>query len=166
MRYVRISSQPVEMQKEFFYNALSVTVLCCPSIAAANDQPLGIIQKMYKDFLTNNSANSINSKKNRSKDFVSASVRLYAADDERACVAGIEASGQEINVAQIRKTLSIVQTSNDGVHAEVVSRVRNSGPLESFRFEFLKQGNTWKISDVVYPNGDRLSHTDCSSASR
>lgn len=107
MRYVRISSQPVEMQKEFFYNALSVTVLCCPSIAAANDQPLGIIQKMYKDFLTNNSANSINSKKNRSKYFVSALVRLYAADDERACVAGIEASGQEINVAQIRKTLSI-----------------------------------------------------------
>lgn len=128
-------------RRNFVYNALAFTVLCCPSIAAANDQPLGIIKKMYSDFLTNNNKNAINSKKNRSRYFVPALVKLYDADDERACVAGIEATGQEVNAAQIRKTLSIAQTSNDGVHAEVVSKVANSGQLEIFRYEFLK-GNT------------------------
>jgi hypothetical protein len=57
--------------------------------ASASDQPLGIIQKMYSDLLTKNYSNAINSKRNRSRYFVPALVRLYAADDQRACVAGI-----------------------------------------------------------------------------
>jgi len=137
-----------------------------PCIAAANDQPLEIIQKMYRDFLAKNYTDAINSKKNRSRYFVPALVRLYIADDDRACVSGIEATGQEIHAAQIRKTLSIVQTSNDGAHAVVVSKVGNGGLPESFHYEFVKQGNAWKISDVIFPNGDRFSHTDCSSGRR
>lgn len=146
--------------------AAVLSVLLYPGIAAANDQPLEIIQKMYRDFLAQNANDAINSKKNRSRYFVPALVRIYAADDERACVSGIEATGQELNYAQIRKTLSIVQISNDGAHAVVVSQVANGGRPERFRYEFVKQGSAWKISDVVFPNGDHFSHTDCGSGRR
>jgi hypothetical protein len=93
--------------------------------------------------------------------------RLYDADDVQACVSSIEATGQEtINTAQIHKSLSIAEKSNDGKHAVVVSNFRNGGSPESFRYEFVKQGNAWKISDVIFPGGDRFSHTDCSSGRR
>jgi ABC-type transporter MlaC component len=138
-----------------------------PCIAAANDKPLKIIQKMYRDFLAKNYTDAIDTKKNRSRYFVPALARLYDADEVQACVSSIEATGQEtINTAQIHKSLSIAEKSNDGKHAVVVSNFRNGGPPESFRYEFVKQGNAWKISDVIFPGGDRFSHTDCSSGRR
>lgn len=129
--------------------------------AEADEQPLSIVRRVYRDFLANDT-DDIHAKKNRSRYFVPALARLYDADEVQACVSSIEVSGQEKpNAAKIRKTLSITEQANVGNHAVVVARFRNGGSPENHHFEFVKQEGFWKISDVVFDNGERFSHTQC-----
>lgn len=134
--------------------------------ADADEQPLSIVRRAYRDFFANN-VDDIHAKKNRSRYFVPALARLYDADEVQACVSSIEVSGQEKpNAARIRKSLAIVEQSNDGNHAVIVARFRNGGSPESHRFEFVKQEGLWKVSDVVFDNGERFSHTQCETGRR
>ncbi len=96
--------------------------------------------------------------------------RLYdandAADDmdKPPCIDfNILVAGQDFDANQLRKSLSIKQTSNDGMRAEIVSK---PGATDTFRYEFVKNSGRWKISDVILPWGKRLSEITCSQSSK
>jgi len=142
--------------------------LILPCIAGGGDQPEQIIRKMYRELLRGNFAGDITSKNNRTKYLVPSLARLYdandAADDmgKPPCIDfNILVAGQDFDANHLRKSLSIRQTSNDGTRAEIVSK---PGPTDTFRYEFIKESGRWKLSDVVLPWGQRLSHTACSES--
>jgi hypothetical protein len=143
--------------------------LILPCIAGGADQPEQIIRKMYSELLRGNFAGDITSINNRTKYFVPSLARLYDASDaaealgKPPCVDfNIQVNGQDFDANTLRKSLSIEQTSNDGARAEIVSM---PGPADTFRYEFIKESRRWKISDVILPWGQRLSHTACSQSS-
>ena len=141
-----------------------------PCIAGDTDQPKQIIQKMYSELLRGNFAGDITSKNNRTKYLMPSLARLYdandAADDmgKPPCIDfNILVAGQDFDANQLRKSLSIEQTSNDGKRAEIVSK---PGPTDTFRYEFVKDSGRWKISDVILPWGQRLSQITCSESAK
>jgi len=123
------------------------------------DEPLDIVQRMYRDVLSN-SRDPIESSKNNSRYFVPALARLITdCFNTSDCLLEIEFSGNGgPDTDQMRRTLSLEQLSNDGAHAVIRAKSFGYGKEETRRFEFTKAGNAWKISDVVYPDGHRLSN--------
>jgi hypothetical protein len=139
-------------------------------IAGGADQPEQIIRKMYSDLLNGNFGGDITSKNNRTKYLVPSLARLYDANDagddmgKPPCIDfNILVAGQDFDANQLRKSLSIRQTSNDGTRAEIVSK---PGPTDTFRYEFVKDSGRWKISDVILPWGQRLSQITCSQSAK
>jgi hypothetical protein len=139
-------------------------------IAGGADQPEQIIRKMYSDLLNSNFAGDITSKNNRTKYFMPSLVKLYDANDtaealgKPPCVDfNIQVAGQDFDATKLRKSLSIKQTSNNGMRAEIISK---PGPTDAFRYEFVKDSGRWKISDVILPWGQRLSQITCSQSAK
>jgi hypothetical protein len=139
-------------------------------IAGGADQPEQIIRKMYSDLLNSNFAGDITSKNNRTKYFMPSLVKLYDVNDtaealgKPPCVDfNIQVAGQDFDAKQLRESLTIEQTSNDGTRAEIISK---PGPADTFRYEFVEDSGRWKISDVILPWGKRLSEITCSQSSK
>ena len=122
-------------------------------------EPLDIVQRMYRDVLSN-SRDLIESPTNNSRYFVPALARrITDCFKTFDCLLEIEFSGNGgPDTDQMRRTLSLEQLSNDGAHAVIQAKFFAYGKEETRRFEFTKAGNAWKISDVVYPDGHRLSN--------
>jgi hypothetical protein len=124
-------------------------------------EPLDIVRRMYGDVLSDSHVLVETSPADWSRYFVPAIAHIITGClNSSDCLLEIEFSGNAgPHTDEMRKTLSIEQLSDDGAHAVIQSKFVGYGKGETRRFEFTKAGNAWKISDVVYPDGHRLSKT-------
>ena len=145
------------------YGALVLFALLPAAAMAEDTQPAQIIYKLYNDVFIGNFRDAIDSDLHISKYFTSTIASVYVKDKESACVSSIVAEGQNPNISDIKKTLKITEIFNDGKKAEVTSDLTESGIPQRFHYDFQKQRGLWKITNVIYPNGDHLSD-QCRSA--
>ena len=102
--------------------------------------------------------------RNRARHFAPNLVRLLNANDREECIDfGLHINGQDFDEAEIARTLRF-ETRMEGERATVETRFRNFRVANHIRFDFVRAGDGWQISDISSLASDarwRLSTLRC-----